>query len=98
MTDLGCSSGSGAASKAAAAGFDTSAARISMAIDLGPIPAFARRVFADEHGVFFSTEAGAGTRPAPPNGVRASARPPGLVPGETHPDPECTTNQEGNPC
>lgn len=44
-----------------------------MTLDLGPIPAFARRALADEHGVFFSAGAAAAAHPAPPNGPREHA-------------------------
>jgi hypothetical protein len=72
MARLGPSSGSGAASKAAAAEFDTSGAR-HFVFDLGPVPAFARRVYAGELGVFFSVGDGASAHPAPPNGQRELA-------------------------
>jgi hypothetical protein len=38
--------------------------------DLGPVPAFARRAYADELGVFFSVGDGPSAHPAPPNGPR----------------------------
>jgi hypothetical protein len=80
MARMGLSSGSGAVSKTAAARLDTSGAR-HFVVDLGPVPAFARRAYADELGVFFSVGDGASAPPAPPNGRRGRelAQPPASV-------------------
>jgi hypothetical protein len=79
MARVGPSSGSGVVSKTAAARFDTSGARFLF--DLGPVPAFARRAYADELGVFFPVGDGPSAHPAPPNGPRGHvlAQAPGAV-------------------
>jgi hypothetical protein len=61
-------------------------------LDLGPIPAFARQVFLEETGVFFSIGGEQRAHPAPPNGVRASSREEDPEQGEAHREKQ-PTNQ-----
>lgn len=64
-----------------------------LVMDAGPIPAFARRVFLQEGGVFFSVDGEEGARPAPPNGPCAGAHAQGPGGGEAHREKQPTNRR-----